>query len=202
MGSMIKINRLCCLLLLLASTTLLQAQRLEITPFYGYRFGGEIEDAFTGENYSFEDAPAYGMFLRLGPTNSEMKVEFLWSRQDSSVDFKDSIGHVDLTIDEFQIGGVAEIGNERFREYVSAHVGATYFSTDDYGSETKFSFGLGIGGKLILSKHFLLQADLRGFCTIVDAEGGFIYYNGVTVATYSGSTIWQGQATLGVGITF
>jgi hypothetical protein len=47
-----------------------------------------------------------------------------------------------------------------------------------------------------------LRADLRGFCTVVEAEGGFMYANGITVASFSGSTLWQGQATIGLGVTF
>lgn len=190
--------------LLLASTSLLPAQQVEIAPFYGYRIGGEIENAITGAKYGFKDAPAYGLTVGLGAAGSDVKLELLWSRQDSSLDLhgEGGLNDVNLTIDEFQIGGIAETGKNRWREYVSAHVGATYFSTDSHGSDTKLSLGLGVGVKYYITKHFLLRADLRGFCTVVESEGGFIYYNGVTVARYSGSTLWQGQASLGAGITF
>ena len=53
-----------------------------------------------------------------------------------------------------------------------------------------------------MTKNIVLRADLRGFCTVVDSESAFIYYNGVTVVKYSGSTLWQGQATIGVGVAF
>jgi hypothetical protein len=190
--------------LLLASASLLQAQKVEIAPFYGYRFGGEIENATTGEKYGFQDAPAYGLVVGLGAAESATKLELLWSRQDSSLDLhgEGGLNNVNLTIDEFQIGGIAETGKNHLREYVSAHVGATYYSTDSYGSDTKFSLGVGVGVKYYITKNFLLRADLRGFCTVVDSEGGFIYYNGVTVARYTGSTIWQGQASIGASISF
>lgn len=181
-----------------------QEQRFGISPFYGYRFGGEVENPTSGSTYSFEDSPAYGVFLDYAPVNYYGRYEFLWSRQDSSVDFQgdNGLGKVDLTIDEFQIGGVLEFGSERLREYVSAHAGVTHYSSDGYGDDTKFSLGIGVGLKAFLTKNIYLRADLRGFCTVVEAEGSFIYANGVTVATFSGSTLWQGQASVGVGITF
>jgi len=183
---------------------LTQTKQFGISPFYGYRFGGEVEDLDTGARYSFEDAPAYGLFLDYAPINYNGRFEFLWSRQDSSVDFSgnNGVGRVDLTIDEFQIGGVAEFGSERFREYVSAHIGATYYSSDGDGDDLRFSFGIGAGVKAFLTKNIYLRADIRGFCTIVEAEGSFIYANGVTVASFTGTTLWQGQASVGIGITF
>ena len=132
-----------------------QTQRFGLSPFYGYRFGGEVEDANTGENYSFEDAPAYGVTIDFAPENYYGRYEFLWSRQDSSVNFEgnNGLGKVDLTIDEFQFGGVLEFGSDRFREYFSAHIGATHYSSDGYGNDTKLSLGFGGGVKAYLTKH-------------------------------------------------
>ena len=183
---------------------LTQTTRFGVSPFYGYRFGGEVEDLNTGADYSFKDGPAYGLCLDYAPPDYFGRYELLWSHQDSSIDFQgnNGLGEVDLTIDVIQVGGVAEFGSERFREYVSAHIGATHYSSDGYGSDTWFSFGIGAGVKAYLTKNLYLRADLRGFCTVVEAEGGFIYYNGITVARFSGSTLWQGQVSVGLGFTF
>jgi hypothetical protein len=181
-----------------------QTTQFGISPFFGYRFGGAVENPDTGTKYSFKDAPAYGLFLDYAPTNYFGRFELLWSRQDSRLDFHgdNSLGKVDVTVDEFQIGGDAEFGSERLREYASAHVGATYYSSDGHGNDIRFSFSIGTGLKAFLTKNVYLRADLCGFCTVVAAEGSFIYANGVTVASFSGSTLWQGQASVGFGITF
>ncbi len=183
---------------------LTQTQPFGISPFYGYRFGGEVKDNQTGATYNFEDGPAYGLFLDYAPQDYYGRYELLWSHQDSSLDFHgdNGLGKVDVAIDVVQLGGVLEFGAPRLREYVSAHAGATHFSSDGYGDDTKFSLGVGVGLKAFLTKNLYLRADLRGFCTVVNAEGSFIYYNGVTVASFSGSTLWQGQASVGVGFTF
>ncbi len=183
---------------------LTQTTRFGISPFYGYRWGGEIQDPNTDTKYSFMDTPAYGLILDYAPMDYLGRFELLWSRQDTSVDFHgdNGLGVVDITIDVVSVGGETEYGSDRLRGYVSAHVGATHFSSDGYGDDTKFSFDIGAGVKAFLTKNIYLRADLRGFCTVTDAQGGFIYANGVTVASFSGSTLWQGQVSAGVGVTF
>jgi hypothetical protein len=192
-----------CLAGLFVGTALGRDQVFEVTPLAGYRFGGEVENTATGDKYSFADGPAYGLMLGFGPSGSEMKVELLWSRQDSSVNLGNvGLGKVDLTVDQIQIGARAETGNDRLRQYVSGMAGATYFSTEDYGSDTKFSLGLGVGAKYFLFRNLAVSVDLRGFCTVVESEGSFLYYNGATVASFSGSTLWQGQASVAVTLAF
>ena len=181
------------------------ATRFEISPFYGYRFGGEVQNPFTGRTYGFRDSEAYGLFLDVAPRpNWPAKFELLWSRQDSSVNLQGlaGLGRVDLSIDQIQIGGSLERGGQHLREYVSLLAGATYYSTDGYGSDTRFSLGLGGGVKYFFTRNLALRADLRGFCTIVDGSGGFISNGGTTVVAFSGSGIWQGQATVGVSLAF
>jgi opacity protein-like surface antigen len=207
-------NLLSILGLLLAGSFALQAQslekapgtqRFEISPFYGYRFGGDVHSPLTGRTYGFEDAGAYGLFLDLTPQpNWPAKFELLWSRQDSSVNLSglSGLGKVDVSIDEIQLGGVLERGGQHLREYVSLLAGATYYSTESYGSDTRFSLSLGAGVKYFFTRNLALRADLRGFCTIVDGSGGFIYNGGATVIAFSGSAVWQGQATVGLSLAF
>jgi opacity protein-like surface antigen len=179
--------------------------RFEISPFYGYRFGGEVQNRYTGRTYSFEDSEAYGLFLDYAPRpNWPAKLELLWSHQDSSVNLQglSGLGKVDLSIDQIQIGGSLERGNQHLRGYVSLLAGATHYSTDGYGSDTKFSLSLGGGVKYFLTRNLALRADLRGFCTIVNGSGGFISNGGSTTVVFSGSGVWQGEATLGVSLAF
>ncbi|HMP81454.1 MAG TPA: outer membrane beta-barrel protein [Verrucomicrobiota bacterium] len=185
-------------------TPLQQTQKFGIWPFVGYRFGGEVEDESTGKDYSFENSTAFGLCLDYAPPNYHGRFELLWSHQDSSLDFDgdNGLNTVDVTIDVVQVGGVLEFGKERLRAYLSAHAGGTYFSAEDHDDEIRFSFGIGVGGKAYFTKNMYVRADFRGFCTVVDSSGSFISANGVTVATFSGSTFWQAQVSAGVGITF
>ncbi len=181
-----------------------QTTQFGISPFYGYRFGGGIENNRTGRDYNFEDAPAYGLVLSYAPVDSFGQFELRWSRQESSMDFHGDygLGKVDMSIDVIQVGGELEYGTERFRGFVSADLGATHFGSDGHGDATKFSWGIGGGVKAYLTKNIYLRADIRGYSTLTEGSGGFIYYNGVTVAGFSGFSIWQGEVSGGIGITF
>jgi opacity protein-like surface antigen len=182
---------------------LTQTLEYGITPFYGYRFGGEAQDAVTGQKYSFEDSAAFGLTLDYAPPDYYGRFELNWSHEDTSLDFEGNSGlrKFDLSVDVIQVGGLLEYGSDRFRPYVSAHIGATHFSFDG-GGDTRFSFGIGGGVKAFLTKNLYVRADIRGYGTVVDAQGGFIFANGITVATFSGSMIWQGEATIGIGLRF
>ena len=84
---------------------LTQTQKYGISPFYGYRFGGEVQNFETGTTYSFKEGPAYGVFLDYAPMNYYGRYEVLWSHQDSGLDFRgdNGLGDVDVTIDVIQV---------------------------------------------------------------------------------------------------
>ena len=200
---------LAVLCLLPAFTPLLHAQdqapKLEISPNYGYRFGGDVQNSLTGKTYDFQDAPAYGLTLDYAPEpDSGGRLELMWSRQDSSLNLGglNGVGKVNMTIDQIEIGGSMETSGKHLHEYVSVLLGASYYQPQNY--DTDLAFGLSIGGgvKYFFTKNIGLRADLRGFCTFVDTSSAFITHNGNTLVAFSGSTIWQGQATLGLSIAF
>jgi opacity protein-like surface antigen len=181
------------------------APRFELSPFYGYGFGGEVQSGHTGRTYGFDDGEAYGLFLDMAvQPDSPYKYELLWSHRDSSVNLQGlaGLGRVDLTLDQIQIGGSYEMGGKHFRQYVSLLAGATYCSPEGFASDTHFSLGLGGGVKYFLTRNLALRADVRGFCTVVDGSGGFISSGGSTVVVYSGTAIWQGQITVGMSLAF
>jgi hypothetical protein len=188
---------------LLASGFGIAAPVFEISPFYGYRFGGSAQTS-NGQDTDIEAGPAYGLSLDFAPQPSEMKFELFWSRQDSGLDLNGSSGlnHVDMSVDEFLIGGVYELGQGRLRETFSALVGASVFSPDGAEREARFSFGIGLGVKYFLLKNLALRADLRGYGTVTEADSVFISSGGTTVAYFSGSAIWQGEVSGGITLSF
>jgi opacity protein-like surface antigen len=182
-----------------------QAQQLEITPNYGYRFGGTVQNSLTGQSYNFQDAPAYGLTLDYAPdTNSGGELELMWSRQDTSVNLGGlaAVGKVNLSIDQIQLGGSMQTAGQHLREYVSVLLGGTYYSPDGYNDDLRFSLSIGGGVKYFFTKNIALRGDLRGYCTFIDTSSAFISHNGTTLVAFSGSTIWQGQATIGLTIAF
>ena len=194
-----------CAGLLLSSCLGASAQgfEVELSPFYGYRFGGSV-DSSSGGTLDLKPGQAYGLTLDFGPRDSEVKFELLWSRQESGIDFEGlgGLGKVDVTVDEFMLGGVYEMRQGRFRERVSGMMGATVFNAEGSDAEARFCVGLGVGVKYFLFKNLALCADLRGFCTLFREEAAFISSGGNTVAYFGGSTLWQGEVTAGFTLTF
>ena len=188
---------------LFATVLGLQAQGFGISPFYGYRFGGSVASS-NGQDSELEAGPAYGLSLNYVQRDSDLKLAVFWSHQDSGLDLDGAGGlnHVDMSVDEFLIGGLYEYGQGRLHETVTALVGATLFSPDGGDLEARLSFSVGVGVKYYLWKNFALQADLRGYCTVVESEGAFISSGGYTVAYFSGSTIWQGEVSGGITWSF
>jgi hypothetical protein len=188
---------------LLASSLGLRAQVFEISPFYGYRFGGSIQTS-SGQDSDIEAGPAYGLCLDYAPDAPDMKLQLFWSRQDSGLDLNGSAGlsHMALTVDEFMLGGSYENGRGRLTETLSVLVGATVFSPGQGEREARLGFGFGVGVKYRLLKNLALRADLRGYCTIVESDGVFISSGGVTVAYFTGSSIWQGEVFGGLTLSF
>jgi len=180
-----------------------QAQGMfEISPFYGYRWGGDFETA-DGQSLGLQGGKAYGLSLDYS-ASPELKFEMLWSRQESSVDLNElgGLSHLGVTVDEFQLGGVLETVYGRLHPYITGLLGASLFGPDDSDSEVRFSLSLGGGVKFFLFRNLAFRADIRGFCTVVESDSALISHGGVTLVRFSGSTMWQGEVSGGITLAF
>lgn len=180
----------------------LHAEGVEVSPFYGYRFGGDFEDAATGDSYQIQSAPTYGIMLDLPFGTNGVRTELLWCRQNTDIQFPgaDGPGLIDLTIDSWEIGAIADEKKDDFVEYISAHVGLTHMSAGGYGSDTRVNLSAAVGAKFFLKPNVALKAELRGICTFVDGDATFISIDGATLIQFTGSTMWQGQVTVGLSV--
>ena len=174
----------------------------EISPFYGYRWGGQFETA-GGQSLGLQAGKAYGLSFDYSPS-TDLKFELLWSRQESSVDLHDVGGfnRLGVTVDEFQIGGVLETTYGRLQPYITGLLGATLFGPDDSDSDVRFSISIGGGVKFFLFRNLALRADIRGYCSVVESDSAFISHGGVTLVHFSGSTMWQGEVSGGITLAF
>ncbi|MBE2215818.1 MAG: outer membrane beta-barrel protein [Opitutaceae bacterium] len=191
--------------LLAATCSDLRAQGVEVSPFVGYRFGGEFENAATGDRYTIQAAPTFGVMIDVPIGSNPIRTELLWCRQDTEIQFPgtDGPGLVDLTVDLWELGAIAEETKDDFVEYISAHVGLTHISTSGHGSDTRVNLSAAVGAKFFIKPNVALKAEVRGICTFVDTEATIISIGeGSTLLHYSGSTLWQGQATLGLSVIF
>ncbi len=181
-----------------------QAQRFSVGPFYGYRFGGEVENTATGDSLSIQDNPSYGVFLDIDPTDSGLKLGLYYSQQETELDLGSVGGSSDqeLNVHNFQIGGMQEIYEGKFRPYVAAYLGATWFELPSLEDDLRFSFSIAVGANYYLTDNLGLRLDLRGIGTVVDGDGGFICINGGCVASFEGDMLWQGEVSASIFLAF
>jgi len=182
---------------------LADAVDFEIAPFVGYRFGGNFEDTNTQRSVDAKDSADFGIAFDVEYAPDRM-VEVFYSHQ--STELKDTSPNVDLDIEYFQIGGVAEYTQDTYTPYLVGTIGAARFSpSGDLDEETRFAATLGGGVKWFLNKNVALKFEGRGYISIFDSNGSvFCVSNGGAVCQFrvSGSVVWQLEAMMGVAIRF
>ena len=181
------------------------AQKFEITPFAGFRFGGEAVDE-TGISYDLEATGSIGLGLEFAMSESA-RVQLLWSHQSTSVDrfsFDDD-GRVDLDIDYFHVGTAYVFDpSSRTRPFLGMSIGATRVVSPSESSEaTYFSFAIGGGVKIFFNDHIGLRFDGRLFGTY-GGSGAFAVGCGPSgcLVGFGGDFLWQGEGTVGLLIGF
>lgn len=185
--------------------------RVELTPFVGYRMGGQfdLEDAppDTSKSVDLDDSGAWGVDLGIYRDRTSF-YEILYSYQSTGLDTGDpSLKGTDVTIQYLQAGGTLLFDDhERYVPYLSLTIGATRFDAGGgYGSETKFSGSLGAGVRLPMGERFAATLGARGYLTVVSSDTQFFCTGSGSVDCLfrtSGSTFFQGEATLGFTAVF
>ena len=194
------------ILSILSVSTESVAQNFEVTPFAGYRFGGDFEDSVTGFGLDIDDSESYGLILGFN-MSPETQLEFLYSHQSTKIEPKGLFSPTSLTdldMDYYHLGG-SYIWNPKknLRPFIQASLGATHLNPDraGLGSETRFSFGIGGGVKYFFTKHIGLRLDGKALATVLNSNSAIFCSGGCTVRI-QGSTLWQFEGGLGVIFAF
>jgi hypothetical protein len=183
---------------------LLGRERAEITPFFGYRVGGQFNGVIDAVEHPFDGASSYGALADVNLFRDNYKVEVLWSHQTTGFDrvVDGQKARQRLQIDHFQAGVMQEVGTERARFAVSALVGGTRFAAPGLESEARFSGSVGGSMKLFPTKHLGLRFDARAYAVSLKGATGGLCVNGTCAFAYSGTLLWQGDFTAGVILAF
>jgi hypothetical protein len=169
---------------------------VQVAPFAGVQFGGAVYSP-SGAAAPFGAALDYGGTLDVRVAGS-WSVEVLYSRQQTELP-----GPLDATIERYMAGVVEEQDYGRTRFFGVALFGATRFvpGFSGYGSEALFTIGLGLGVKHLVSDHFGVRAEARGFYALTESGGG-LFCSGGCLFVFSGSGLFQGDLTAGVVLAF
>jgi len=201
------------LLALLGSAPSVRAEGpgFEITPFGGYRIGGQFETPATetvaSENVDLDDGGSWGVDLGLYRDSTSF-YEFLYSTASTGLDSDDpSLAGLDVKTEYYQVGGTLLFADyERWVPWFSFTAGATRFSAGGYDSDTKFSISAGGGVRFPFNDYVAATAGIRGYLTFVDSDTDFLCVSSGSQAgcllRSSGSTWFQFEGLIGLTVGF
>lgn len=188
------------------------AQKLEITPFYGYHFAGKVT-GYSGD-LNIRDAGMYGLMLDIN-VQKGMQVELYYSRTDTRADFVEYRGPTykltDISVNYFQLGFLRTVKKMKNTEmYGIFSLGASLFSPsgqpydeieEDVYFEDWWFFAMTVGGgaKVWFSERVGLRLEGRLMMPITWAGGGFMVGSGGGgFYLGGGSAILQASVTAGL----
>ena len=182
-----------------------QSQAFEITPTYGYQFGGRVN---YGPNYlKVDDSGMFGISLGYEARPNYM-IEVTYINMSTELRIRDRIASPtesrlsDLNADWFLFGGTRYFGNEKVKPFFGGQLGFSVFSPNDVNrviaprgleSVTKFTFGFKGGVVVMLSDR--VGINLQGNLLFPVEWGGFYVgagTGGVSTGINAGSTIVMG----------
>jgi hypothetical protein len=189
---------------LLLAAPAAHAQTVQVAPFGGYRFGGDLYEIITGTALDIDGAASFGavgdVFFDLGRS-----ITFIYSHQEAPIDVTVSgvRTRVRLSVDHWHGGATDELGGTpRVRPFLTGSLGLTRFGGSG-DSEVRFSMAAGGGVKLLASSRIGARLDGRVYAIFVDANAGTtICSPGICVLGLNVAVVWQAEFTAGMVISF
>ncbi len=184
------------------------AQAIEVTPFVGYRFGGDFFERVTGQPVDLDGARAVGAVLNVKFGGNGLFAEALFTHQEARLTFPGGLfappASWRVTVDHWQGGGLQEFGiNQRARPFLTGLLGLTRYAADGGDNEVRFTVGAGGGVKLMPVPRVGVRLDGRVFATFVDVEGRVIACSpGVCLAALDADIVWQAEFSAGLVVAF
>jgi hypothetical protein len=188
-------------LLLLGGSRPLSAQGVELAPFGGYGFGGDVFELATGRVLDIDGAPLLGALVDI-PLSNGLHFEGLLSRQAAdvlvAVEPFAPPARLRVSVDHWQGGGLQEFGSGRVRPFTAGTLGLTRYAAGA-NSEIRFSLGGGGGVKLFPMSHVGVRLDGRVFATLLDASGTrLLCGTGACAVALHVNVLWQAEFTAGL----
>ncbi|WKK64643.1 outer membrane beta-barrel protein [Lutimonas zeaxanthinifaciens] len=183
----------------------MHAQKVEITPQFGYQVGAKYN--YYGGYVKLKSSEQYGLTFGINATD-DITVEFMWAQQNSKVSIKDFQFYpqetelTDVVVNHYQIGGIHMFGYSDARPFAGLSAGWSTFNPEDnrYDGTTTFTLGLTGGLKYFFTDRIglRLQAQL-----LMPVSWGGVYIGGGGGGVTTGGSILQlnfsGGLIIGLG---
>lgn len=187
-----------------------QTHKVELTPFVGYMFGGEV-NVWNG-SMSISDDMNYGVVLDF-VLNRNTELEASYTRMDTELVYDEwQVGKRPIystSVNFWQFGGQYRFNpTATVRPFLSGTLGFTYYGVGDrldsdapqLSSETFFSMVFGGGVKIFPSQRIGIRLAGHLYSTILSSGSGFWCGTGGCGVGLSGWGFWQGDVQAGLTI--
>jgi hypothetical protein len=194
----------------LAAPAAAQTHKVEITPFIGYMFGGEVN--VVNGSLSIRDDMNYGLVLDFA-LNRSAELEASYTRMDTQLEFDEfRVGRrpiYDVSVNVWQFGGQYRFNpTATVRPFFSGTLGFTHYGVGDkldddapnLTSDSFFSMVFGGGVKIFPSQRIGIRLAGHLYSTILSSGGGFWCGTGGCGVGLSGWGFWQGDVQAGLTI--
>jgi hypothetical protein len=182
--------------------------RFEVTPFLGYRFGGEFDLQGSSRGADLDDHGSFALALDLRRDESS-QYELFYSRQKTNLEPDSPLGELGLDVEYLHIGGTLVLDEEQFlKPYLIGTLGLTRFTPEPgrVSDNTRFSVSLGAGMRVPVTDHFGLRLEARGYLTLVDTDSSVFCAStsagGFCAIRARGSTFVQYELLAGAAFSF
>lgn len=173
-----------------------------ITLYGGYRAGGNFTETTTGQDVRVGSFASIALAVDIALEPGK-QLQLFYSRQKtdlSSGAFLVATSSIPLTIEYYHLGGTVFFETMSRGAYAVGGIGATQFRPEGPGltSETRPSINFGFGYMLPLAHHFGMRFEARGYATLIDSSGGMFCANNSCLVSIKGTTLYQGEALVGL----
>jgi hypothetical protein len=181
------------------------AQTIEVTPFGGYRLGGDFFELLAAHPVDRDGALTLGAAVDF-PLSNGFHVEGVFTHERADFFIPTGLASPparwDATIDHWLGGGLQELDGGRVRPFLTGLIGFTrYAAAGD--SEIRFAAAAGGGVKVFQGSPIGLRLDGRVFATLVDAGGSAsVCAAGRCFVALHLEMVWQAEFTTGIVFSF
>jgi hypothetical protein len=181
---------------------------MEITPFIGYRFGGDFQTYPTrnqpSKNVQLTENTSYGVLVAW-PYAVGQQGELLISQYDTDFSIKSNgisdseLDNTSISVTYAHIGGNVPVSEAA---WVSGGLGLSHLSpnADALNSETRFSMNIGLNTKVDITKRMSFRVGGRVYGTFFNTDSA-AFCGASACKLYISSKVWV-QTELDAGLTF
>ena len=186
-------NFLVVIAMLLAMTSTVHGQKVEITPQYGYQIGTKYN--YYGGYVKLKSSDQYGLTFGVNATD-DITVEFMWAQQNTSLSIKDFQFYPqetelsDVVVNHYQIGAMHMFGYSEARPFVGLSAGWSTFNPDLdlYDGTTTFTLGISGGLKYFFTDRIGIRIQSQ---LLMPVGWGGVYIGGGGGGVTAGGSILQ-----------